>query len=554
MNGLRNLSEPFDMDKYRDLLGDVIKSAGGIANSVAQNPVLSNILDLAPDTYGCDRLFIEFFVKWEMMEDFPLIASEFFRHERESLQGREIVRYVNSNLDHDRPEAVFSRFVMNLMMNALDAGSEYTKNLILYLYKTYYKKEYKDLKRFGSISLEEVVDLARAHDELHFMNGSIARILFISKLSGKTIANDCNALYAMLNDYYKMVSNKDLYSFGDAVDERYDDCLEEVKGMEMDKLYNLDAKAEKFVGNTLKWLGYDPMFAEYCDEYEEGFQERLGSTLALLRKTYPGKKEFTKQELVLYGTIVHILQALVCNEDWFTDNLGLMVCGEVGEDFEEMENPRFHLENIKDVKEPPRRLPLADIKTKDAVEKNIHTDDADKNLLISEIEELRKKMHSLEGDNRALRSELAGRRKLQDENKSVRDELEFANRELAALRSHLYNMTEEEIEPEGQALASMKGELAKRKIVIIGGHANWVNKVKKEFPGWSFVNPTVSGTVDVSVVENADKIYFFTDILEHSTYQRYINVLRGKKRSFGYIHGVNLEKNIRQIYNEMMGK
>lgn len=552
MNDFRNIGNPINWDEYKELLGETIRSAGGIYNAMAQNPALSRVFEMAPDTYGCDRIFVEFFINFDMIDDLPVIASDFLQHEAKNLQGRRIVRYLNPIMDHDRPEAVFARFIMNLMMNALDAGSEYTKSLILHLYKTYYKKEYNDLKRFSSISLDEVVDLARSHGERYFFNASIARILFISKLSGKKVGNDCNALYAMLNDYYKNTSRNEFYSFGDAVDEKFDECLEEVEGMGMDGLYNLDAKVDKFVGNTLRWLGYDPMFAEFCDEYEDGYADRLASTLALLRKTYPSKKEFTKQELVLYGTIVHILRALACNEDWFADNLGLMVCGEVDEDFEEVFRPRFHAADVKVGSEPKNPAPTVRrevLKTEDKAE-----NDKDKTLLIAELEELRKKVHALEGDNVALRSEIAGRRKLQEENKRVSEALETANRERAALRSHLYNMTEDEQEPDEQSVEAMKQEISKLKIVIIGGHSNWVNKVKREFPDWSFVNPTASGTVDVTIVENADKIYFFTDILEHSTYHRYVNVLRGKSLSFGYIHGVNLEKNIRQIYHEMTGK
>ena len=44
---------------------------------------------------------------------------------------------------------------------------------------------------------------------------------------------------------------------------------------------------------------------------------------------------------------------------------------------------------------------------------------------------------------------------------------------------------------------------------------------------------------------------FFSDTISHSTYYKYLNVLRERKISFGYIHGVNIENNIRHIYNEM---
>jgi len=86
--------------------------------------------------------------------------------------------------------------------------------------------------------------------------------------------------------------------------------------------------------------------------------------------------------------------------------------------------------------------------------------------------------------------------------------------------------------------------------VIIGGHSNWVSKMKKEFPDWVYVNPEASGSTDVSIVDKADHVYFFTDTISHSKYYQFMNVVRERKVDFGYIHGVNIEKNIRSIYRD----
>ena len=63
--------------------------------------------------------------------------------------------------------------------------------------------------------------------------------------------------------------------------------------------------------------------------------------------------------------------------------------------------------------------------------------------------------------------------------------------------------------------------------------------------------PSSRHQADTSIVEKADYVFFFSDTISHSTYYRYLNVLRERKISFGYIHGVNIENNIRHIYNEM---
>ena len=43
-------------------------------------------------------------------------------------------------------------------------------------------------------------------------------------------------------------------------------------------------------------------------------------------------------------------------------------------------------------------------------------------------------------------------------------------------------------------------------------------------------------------------------IISHSKYYKYMNVVREKKADFGYIHGVNIEKNIRDIYKDLQGE
>lgn len=199
---------------------------------------------------------------------------------------------------------MFNRFTLGLMMNAVNGGSEYTKSLLLYLHKIYYKKEYRTLKKFSTMSLSELLALAESEEERNPYYANLSRVLWIAKMYGIKIDEECNAVYGILN--------------------------------------------------------------EYSDKYG------LGG----------------------------------------------------GFSFDE----------------------------------------------------------------------------------------------------------------------------ATCRIVIVGGHSNWLSKMKKEFPNWIFVNPKASGTTDVSIVDKADYVYFFTDTISHSKYHQFMNVIRERKINCGYIHGVNIEKNIRDIY------
>lgn len=66
--------------------------------------------------------------------------------------------YLDSRTDW--PERMFHKYVLNMMMNAVNYGSVYTKNLFLYLYKTYYRKEYQQIKRFSKLSIGELMGIA----------------------------------------------------------------------------------------------------------------------------------------------------------------------------------------------------------------------------------------------------------------------------------------------------------------------------------------------------------------------------------------------------------
>ena len=171
--------------------------------------------------------------------------------------------------------------------------------------------------------------------------------------------------------------------------------------------------------------------------------------------------------------------------------------------------------------------------------------------LLEELDTLRRKVHKLEADNNNLRVDLSEKRKLDEENKSLRAQADSNNRELAALRSYVYNLTEEDVPVQNESIEKMKREIETRRIIIVGGHPNWVSKLKNEFSNWEFIGPEAGDASTVTLVEKADKIYFFTNTISHSRYYQFMNVIRESKIPFSYIHGVNIEKNIRDIYVDL---
>ena len=528
------------IDELNDLLQNMIESSGNFVN------YMMNIQDdkkLMPDTYGCERFFVDFFINDEMREDFPLIARDFYVHEFANIPKHQDVEYFDIEAGEDWPELMFNRFTLGLMMNAVNSGSEYTKALFLYLHKTYYKKEYRTLKRFSKMSLSELLALAKPEGRRHLYYANLSRILCIAPMYGIKFDVKCHVVYGILNEFINKFGLSVGYSFDEDVGDSFKDCRKEIdERFDQKKLYSLDAKMSKFLGNVFQWLGYSPEYADWCDENDRGVEDRLAIALSILKKTFPkSNREYSAEELTLYGMILHCAGAMTCNSSWLAETLRTLAYGESGTFYYDEFPSMFHPEDVQ-VKTSRSENNKTKRQVKDFVE-HAGADECrhDESVLIEEVDKLRRKVHKLESDNSTLRAGLAEKRRLEEESKDIRKQLEASKRELAVLRNYVYKLTESDNPITDKKIESMRETIAGYRIVIVGGHSNWLSKMKKEFPDWIFINPEASGSTDVSIVDKADYVYFFTDTISHSKYHQFMNVIRERKINFGYIHGVNIE-------------
>lgn len=543
-----------DIDELNNLLQDMIESGGNFVNYIMKNhddkKLMPDFDGMTPHTYGCERFFVDFFITDEMRDDFPLIARDFYAHEFANIPEYQDVEYFNIQSGEDWPELMFNRFTLGLMMNAVNSGSEYTKALFLYLHKTYYKKEYRTIKRFSTMSLSELLALAKPEEKSCFYYANLSRILCIAPIYGIKFGEECNVVYKMLNEFSNQFGLCGGFSFDEAVGDSFKDCQKEINGrFDQKKLYSLDAKMSKYLGNVFQWLGYSPEYADWCDENDRGVEDRLAIVLSILKKTFPkSNREYSAEELTLYGMILHCASAMTCNSSWLAETLRTLAYGESGTYYYDEFPPLFHPEDVQ-----VKAGRTGNVKIERQVKEYAEPDETDgcrhdESMLFEEVEILHRKIHKLESDNSCLRASLAEKRRLEEESKDIRKQLEVSNRELAVLRNYVYNLTENDNSITDKTIESMKETIASYRIVIVGGHSNWLSKMKKEFPDWIFVNSNVSGSTDVSIVNKADYVYFFTDTISHSKYYQFMNVIRERKINFGYIHGVNIEKNIRDIY------
>ena len=500
------------------------------------------------DTYGCDCVFLDSFVNngEDMDRDFTLIARDFLIHEYANVDKYDDVLYLEPEDGESYTDRLIQRSILNFMFNAYRGGSKYTANLFKYLYKTYYKKEYKQLKRFSELKAADILALSSDDEDLN--PETIARIITIGEIMGMKISHSCDPLYRYLNDYnerelrFSYFDNKLLDDFENRIDAAEKE-LYRVFGDDSAIYKGID-KASRFSKKALNLYSFCSDYMDLCDDLDEDFVNSMSETIMFLRKMYPDR-EFSGEEIATYNELYHAIRALVGNAENLNFRLRELIYGKEAAHRFEVHPPKFNPDEIEEVHE---KAPVQKSEIK-PVKKNTSESYSEASL-VAEIESLRRKLHSQENEIKGLRVELSGKIKLSEENKRLSAQNESDRKELIALRDYVYNLTEDDMEDETKPLQEIVDVLKEQRIIIIGGHPNWVNKMKSYFPDWEYISPSPTGTITASVVDKADKVYFFTDTISHAAYYKYINAVRERNVNFGYIHGVNVEKCIRGIWRE----
>ena len=138
-----------------------------------------------------------------------------------------------------------------------------------------------------------------------------------------------------------------------------------------------------------------------------------------------------------------------------------------------------------------------------------------------------------------------------DEQEGLLKKYQGERDELIALRDFAYRQDQDLPPIKEETLEQMKKAIAEKDIVIVGGHTNWINKLKSMFPNWLYASADSYKTIDGPMLDDKDKVYFFTNHISHSNYNKFIAAVREREIPFGYLATVNLDSLIRQIYEEM---
>ncbi|MDO4961505.1 MAG: hypothetical protein Q4E57_06600 [Eubacteriales bacterium] len=513
---------------------------------------------VAPDMLGAERFFLDEFITIEMKLEFEWITAEFLKHCYPELEAYKDIKSYNNDYPGilNDTDAMYHK-VLDLIYNAAKAGNEYARELIISLYKTFHKREYNQLKRFGSLSVGEAEALSEYEDgEISYE--AMGRILIMSDLLGIRQEESCSFLYMILDRERKQYDEWDneLIEYNKTDDSIFDECLETVsawleedertkkkRSLGCDKFRDI----ERLVGVSFGKHRLSETYADSCLG-RGGIKHSLTRGLYNLKTAYP-KRTFTFEDVQIYSHIVQLVDTIAkITEDYnyFIDCI--LKIEDPGRDdfFEFMFDPgKINVKGGKQKSEKKQAVVShnAPVSVGDAVEKDY----------LSEISDLRQRLHAAEQDRDYYRRSYDDFRNEVKYFKGISEKQAAEHEELIVLRNYVYNLSMEN-EPHSDdkdELEKMQAEIRKHRVVLIGGHISWLNKLKKVFPDWVYVDTKSNSSVRNGIVNNADMVYFFTDYISHLTYGKFISVCRENGVAYSYLHTRNINELTRQVYRDL---
>lgn len=163
------------MDENEDLFSDIMKDI--VMSEQFYNEMMGERVE--PDKFGCYSIFCHSFLRSTdyMYDDFPYIAHNFLSNcsIEELKEYTEVVYSPDTKYDENLYSYILNEIV-SILVSGLSHQNDYVCKLLINIYKVFYKKEYKFLKRFSKINASEVISISQDAENGHNIY-SIARIL-----------------------------------------------------------------------------------------------------------------------------------------------------------------------------------------------------------------------------------------------------------------------------------------------------------------------------------------------------------------------------------------
>ncbi len=520
------------------------------------------------DTYGSDLLFVRSFFTKDLIDIFPILARCFLQEEYKNIEKYDRIQYLTHDILSEEPTKSLNMRLLGIVLNASRQNSITAQELLRIAYKTYHKAEYNQLKRFKVLKktdIDTLCGLGRYGDYDEDMDEDeeclihlksfykMARILTIAPLFGIQMDKSCVLSYEFLNTCYETIQDdyeENLKNEQEAEQEELNavDLLElhEIfteKGKLLDDVsLKKCKKAVKYTNYLIEKFGLGENYQLYeIDEVEwkySDLQEEIEEAYTNFKEKYPNQS-ITAETLQYYMVIEHLIHNF---SDKIQDlNNFISMIFDTHSDLFNKEHFDFITEEDTQSKnkriEEPVNKEIKEVKISGELSQEL----AELKAKVAEQKEIIKQIRSLYEEEKVKNEKII----------KQQAQYEQEHGELIALRNHIYEATDSDMPQKEEDISEIKDRIKDKRIIIIGGHTNWLNKLKEEFPEWKFYPSNANSTINNNVLLEADMIFFFTDTLSHSGYYRFINKIQSQKLPFGYIHTVNIENNIRQIAKDL---
>ncbi|MBQ7372854.1 MAG: hypothetical protein IJW67_13425, partial [Blautia sp.] len=264
-------------------------------------------------------------------------------------------------------------------------------------------------------------------------------------------------------------------------------------------------------------------------------------------------RSFSDDEILYFHEIYRQIRAFSSQIQLFDETVDMML-GRTDQYEFELEQCRYHPEKQK-VATTALQKKKEKTSSTGTVSSVSQTEPAEREKeLLMEISDLKRSLKQKQQNiNEAKRKYLEAKEEA-GQNRIDAEQWESDRSELYRLREYVYSLTEEDVDPASVNLEEMKAELKDRRIIIVGGHDNWVGYLRDIFPSWTYIKPSISNTLPESHAVNAEYLFFFTDTISHGSFNKYMNVVRKNNLQYSYLHGTNIDKTIISIYREVTGQ
>ena len=439
--------------------------------------------------------------------------------------------------------------VLNMLWKGVKQGDETAKSIFITLYKCYFKREYNQLKKFKRLDRWDILDLSCEDDKQNML--TTARILTISPyMEIEVDAGSDYSIYKMQdaikgwreNCYLpNRLGNISTQEQADLIETFYDNYTGSTQ-----VLYKKFISVWNILLCFAEVFGLSHAYIGSCHRQSDEFALTAAKTFYMLNELELGD-EFDEDILAneelfaLFMAIQYLIEAIADKSEIEIDYTRNLI-GDHRSIFESY-IPMYKPPNTNVHRQSKQTAP---IKAPDKLEKKITQDakgDAEGN---AEIEELRRQIKRLEAENAKARRQLSeAEESLSGANETIKKD----TKELSALRSFLYMQSKQGSEKNPNKSNINRSHaidyLSGKRIAIIGGHPNWYKKIKEVFPDWKYIGPSAA---NAKLSDELDYVFFYTEILGHKTYWKYISECDRYAIPFGYVKGTNLDVCIGGMY------